>query len=125
MEGAPGSGKSTTARFLAKEYLAGRMFQEYEMFITVPLRLLPESGCNDLKDILVIRPRHQSPSSLDELAVEISDGKGVLVLLEGWDERPQNSTFLDRVVDGQDLPASSVLVTSRHAAAEALYCKVD
>ena len=125
VEGAPGSGKSTTARFLAKEYSAGRMFQEYELFITVPLRLLPNSGCTDLKDILVIRPRHQSPSSLDELAVEISDGRGVLVLLEGWDERPQNSSFLDRIVDGQDLPASSVLITSRHAAAEALYCKVD
>ena len=126
VEGAPGSGKSTTARFLAKEYSAGRMFQEYELFITVPLRLLPESGCNDhLKDILVIRPRHQSPSSLDELAVEISDGRGVLVLLEGWDERPKNSSFLYRVIDGQDLPASSVLITSRHAAAEALYRKVD
>ena len=125
MEGAPGSGKSTTARFLAKEYSAGRMFQEYELFITVPLRLLPESGCNNLKDILVIHPRHQSSSSLDELAVEISDGTGVLVLLEGWDERPQNSTFLDSVIDGQDLPASSVLITSRHTAAEALYRKVD
>ena len=101
------------------------MFQDYELFITVPLRLLPESGCNDLKDILVIRPRHQSPSSLDELAVEISDGRGVLVLLEGWDERPKNSAFLDRVIDGQDLPASSVLITSRHAAAEALYREVD
>ena len=125
VEGAPGSGKSTTARFLAKEYSAGRMFQNYELFITVPLRLLPESGCNNLKDILVIRPRHQSPSSLDKLAVEISDGRGVLVLLEGWDERPKNSSFLDRVIDGQDLPASSVIITSRHAAAEALYCKVD
>ena len=125
MEGAPGSGKSTTARFLAKEYSAGRMFQDYELFITVPLRLLPKSGCTDLKDILVICPRNQSPSSLDELAMEISDGRGVLVLLEGWDERPPNSSFLDHVIDGQDLPASSVLITSRHAAAEALYRKVD
>ena len=101
------------------------MFQDYELFITVPLRLLPKSGCTNLKDILVIRPRHQSSSSLDELAVEISDGRRVLVLLEGWDERPQNSPFLDHVIDGQDLPASSVLITSRHAAAEALYRKVD
>ena len=101
------------------------MFQDYELFITVPLRLLPQSGCTDLKDILVICPRYLSPSSLDELAVEISDGRGVLVLLEGWDERPQNSPFLDRIIDGQDLPASSVLITSRHAAAEALYHKVD
>ena len=125
MEGAPGSGKSTTARFLAKEYSAGRMFQDYELFITVPLRLLPQSGCTDLKDILVICPRYLSPSSLDKLAVEISDGRGVLVLLEGWDERPSNSPFLDRVIDGQDLPASSVLITSRHAAAKTLYRKVD
>ena len=42
--------------------------------------------------------------------MEISDGRGVLVLLEGWDERTQNSPFLDRVIDGQDLPASSVLI---------------
>ena len=101
------------------------MFQDYELFITVPLRLLPKSGCAHLRDILVICPRYPSPSSLDELAVEISDGRGVLVLLEGWDERPQNSPFLDSVIDGQNLPASSVLITSRHAAAEALYRKVD
>ena len=101
------------------------MFQDYELFITVPLRLLPKSGCSNLKDILLIRPHHQSPSSLDKLAVEISDGRRVLVLLEGWDECPPNSPFLDRIIDGQDLPASSVLITSRHAAAEALYRKVD
>ena len=125
LEGAPGSGKSTTARFLAKEYSAGRMFQDYELFIMVPLRLLPKSGCTNLKDILVICPHYPSPSSLDELAAEISDGRGVLVLLEGWDEHPQKSPFLDRIIDGQDLPASSILITSRHAAAEALYRKVD
>ena len=125
LEGAPGSGKSTTARYLCKEYAAGRILQEYELLIMVYLRLLPRVGCASFSDFLIPRPEYLQPPDIQKLLEEFSEGRGILLLLEGWDERPQNCSFLDSIIKGDELPASSVVITSRHAAAESLYQKVN
>ena len=128
IEGAPGSGKTTIAKHICNEYAAGRLGQEFEMLIFVSLRLLQHyaSGCNSLKDMMVLCSR-ELKSHLHEIITQImkSQGKGVLFLLDGWDERPLNSTFLAQIMNGNELPASSVIVTSRHNAAESLYGLVN
>ena len=91
IEGTPGSGKSTTARYLCRLWAEDRIGQEYKLFIVI----------------------HSAHS-----------GREVLFLFEGWDERPQNCAIVHEIINGQELPASSIIITSRYNSAGQLYEKI-
>lgn len=119
IEGGPGSGKTTLSMYICQSWGKGELFQEFTVVILVQLRdpavqnaqaiaeLLP--GCQDNKEMSIQVAR----------AITDVNGRGVLWILDSWDELPQHfrkDSYLADVFNSQfksPIAQSSVIVTSR------------
>ena len=127
VEGAPGVGKSTFAWKLCHKWGKGKLLQQYQLVVVLRLR---DRSVRAAKKISNLFRYHQC--QIQEAAVkeiQNSEGKGILLLFEGYDELPEklrteDSVFLD-VITGRKLPEATVLITSRPWASEFLHreCK--
>ena len=116
VEGAPGVGKSTFAWKLCQKWGKGKILQQYRVMLLLRLREKRVRGIEKDKDIF----RRCEPIAVEGICR--NGGEGVFLLLEGWDELPEelreeDSFFLD-LIQGQVLPDATVLVTSRPHASE-------
>ena len=113
IEGAPGSGKSTLSWDICQRWGAGELFQEYDVVVLVQLRDPAVQAAKEIADILP----HRSEVMALEVAAEIvaCDGKGVLWVLDGWDEISPivRTCSLAQSLIQSELHKSSVIVTSR------------
>ena len=115
IEGAPGVGKTTLAHKLCRDWANKELLTEFSLVLYVPLRVPKVRVADSADDLLQYFGEHCSPS--DTAAITYSQGNGVLFILDGWDELPQScrlaSSFFPRLVFGEFLPKSSVIITSR------------
>ena len=116
VEGAPGVGKSTFAWKLCRKWGKGKILQQYRVMLLLRLREKRVRGIEKDKDIF----RRCEPIAVEGICR--NGGEGVFLLLDGWDELPEelreeDSFFLD-LIQGQVLPEATVLVTSRPHASE-------
>ena len=124
IEGAPGIGKSTLAwEFCAKweEFLSMR---QYNLVILLRLREKKIQEIRDVSELLCFCRSKDRESLDDELTSNC--GKGVLFILDGFDELPvicQKEGFLVDLIGGSVLPECTVLVTSRPSATANLLTK--
>lgn len=116
VEGLAGSGKSTLCWYACKEWGEGRLFQEFELLITISDAAIHSS--TKLADVIP----HPSEEIRDAVARAIISmrGKRICFLLDGCDEAPQlftkQGSFLSRFIEGTGrckLPNVSILLTSR------------
>ena len=114
IEGAPGVGKTTFAWQQCRQWAEGKLLQAYSIVLLLPLRDNNIRHITSLPDLF----RHSKGQVRDEVTRRVveSNGSGCLIWLEGWDEVVCNrkcATFLSELVQGSQLPAATIYITSR------------
>ena len=125
LEGPPGSGKSTVSRQLCRDWAVCELGTEFDLVVLVPLRELRKKEKVELEDLLRAAC-WILPDGVVEYIEEV-DGKGVLFILDGYDEIKSQTeevpTVIEDLLRRSYLQHSSVIVTSRGIAAKSLYDK--
>ena len=117
IDGAPGSGKSTLAIHITQGWSKGELFQEFTIVILVQLRDPAVQSAKSIIDLLPC-PDIETAQQVAS-AIKASNGRGILWVMDGWDELPlrfQDDSFLrDMIAPPHISPItlSSVIVTSR------------
>ena len=125
IEGAPGIGKSVLAKEIAYCWAIDEMLTDMKLFLLFfrdpnlhcvnSIRKLVHYLNNDfLSD-------HEAEVAIDELIK--SQGSGIVFVFDGYDECPRDSElkgFVDKVVEGDYLTMSMVVITSRPSASLSL-----
>ena len=123
VEGAPGIGKSTFAWEACRKWGAGEILQQYELMVLLRLREKRVQQSKTIADLFYYSRSADVKQRVVE-EIENSDGAGVLLVLEGFDELPtqlrtEDSLFMD-IIKGERLTKATILVTSRHWASRPL-----
>ena len=115
VEGAPGVGKSTFAWEFCRRWERGEIAQQYDLVLLLQLRDDRISKAKCWKDLIY----HSSPSILQTVISELEarSGFGVLFILEGYDELPDEcrhpSSPLLKLISGEELHLATLIITSR------------
>ena len=121
VSGAPGSGKTTLVRQLCKDLSSGSLQNGYTLVVLVELRelirLLQDKEEVQLHHFLA-KFKHRVDTNQVCRELEVSDGRGVLLVLDGFDEldaKMRGCQLLKRLLSTESiyLPDCDILVTSR------------
>ncbi len=126
IEGAPGSGKSTLALHICQEWAKGKLFQEFDIVILVRLRDPLVREAKTISDLLPCT--NKAMANETETAIMSLYGKGVLWVLDGWDELPYlpRDSIINKLIRPDmsresPLHESAVIVTSRPSSSAELH----
>ena len=117
IEGAPGIGKSTLAWELCRKWEEISCMQQYSLVVLLRLREEKVQNITKVSELFYAY-ESEDKQSLEEEVLK-SQGKGILFILDGFDEFPKNlqrTSFHLDLIKGYSLPESTVLVTSRPSA---------
>ncbi len=119
--GAPGVGKTTLAQMLCMGWMRGNLLNWYSLVVLLRLREERVQKACQIQDLFYYSNLQVRESLARE--IEKEQGSHVLLILEGFDELPQElqlSGFLAEVITGKCLVNSTKLITSRHSATAVL-----
>ena len=116
IQGSPGCGKTTLANKICIEWAKGHLVQNYILVILLNLR---DVTISDLESIDEMVECTMGDEFVSEVVHDITciEGKNILLLLEGWDELPEdkqlNKSFFANIIAGKVLKKGNILITSR------------
>ena len=115
IQGSPGSGKTTLANKVCIDWAKGKLIQRYRLVILLKLR---DPRISDIESVDEMVKCTMGENYASEVVRDINctDGENILLLLEGWDELPeekQHQSFFAKVISGRTLKKFSALITSR------------
>ena len=116
IEGPPGAGKSTLAWHICTKWKERCLFQNFEIVLYIQLRDPAIQSASYLTDLL---PGESSAKSEVVSAIQYCGGRGVLLVLDGWDEFPsglkESSIIASLIRSPADLKmkSSALIITSR------------
>ena len=123
-EGRPGCGKTTMMNKVSQDWAKWKFFSSSLLFL-VHLRRLENQSDVDLEMVLRFTPVVFTDSEFLEMCaqIETNQGKGVVFALDGLDEycpekKKYKLTFIHKLIKGEILPKSVVIVASRPAASQ-------
>ena len=121
IEGAPGIGKSTLAWELCRKWEKYASMDVYSLVILLRLREKRVQNISDVSSIFYAYDREDRVSLVER--IKNNRGRGVLFVLDGFDELPKSLQCEGVLVDllqKSILPVSTVVVTSRPSAMDRL-----
>ena len=116
MDGAPGVGKSTLSRKVCKDWASGKLLQQYHLVILLPLRQPSIKEAISIEGLIQADDLDLKRKVVQH--IQRTSGELVMLIVDGYDELSyhdrtnKNLLFLD-IVQGNQFPKCSVLVTSR------------
>ena len=122
VQGSPGIGKTAFSLTVCKKWAADKNFNQFNIVILWTLRDPQIVYFTSVDDLFFHDSKEVSAAVIRE--VKHSGGKGVLFVLDGWDELPskftksRRSCFFLKLIEGEELPFSSVIVTSRNISSQ-------
>ena len=117
IEGAPGAGKSTLAWYVCQKWESGGLFQKFKVVIFVQLRDPAIQSATSIADILPVESENMRSELMSQLLS--CRGRGVLFVLDGWDEYGpglRHSSLFQQLIctPGEvNMHFSSLIITSR------------
>ena len=123
-EGRPGCGKTTMMNKVSQDWAKWKFFSSCLLFL-VHLRRFGNRSDINLETVLRSTPVDFSKEEFQQIQTHIEDnqGEGVVFALDGLDEycpdkKEMKTTFVHKLIKGQILPKSVVIVASRPAASQ-------
>ena len=123
VEGDAGIGKTSLTFRISEDWADGKLFQQFELLLLLPLRQPEVSLARSLSDLLTLL--HSSSSIQDSVAhyIQENEGEKVLIIADGWDELSEanrrEDSFLYKLLF--KMPFISVILTSRPLASAPLH----
>ena len=122
VEGSPGIGKTMFSWELCRQWAEGKMLQDRDIVLMLQLRSKRVREAKSLSELFY----HDNDSIKQEFLEHMTsvDGRGVFLVLEGYDELTEDQRtegrILNRLLTGDCLSKASVMVTSRPLANDGL-----